>query len=320
MSLNLVRRQVKNAPLTATDHDSNLDKLETAIEAIVPTPGTDLTYDPATRQLSSSTGADTILPVATTSAAGLLSAADKTKLDQVVPDRAMTVLVTVRNATGAAIAKGTPVYVLGSNGTTVSIAPADASVEATAAGTLGLTQDAIPSNSTGYVVAVGELGGLNTSALTEGALVWLSETTGALTTTRPTQPAHGVVIGYCVKQGAGTSGIIYCKVDNGLELDELHDVLITGVATGLEVLRRGVDGLWRNATLTAADVGAISPYVHTQSTPSTTWTINHNLGFRPSVELLDSGSQEIDADVSHPSVNQTVVTLKSATAGLARLI
>ena len=60
-------------------------------------------------------------------------------------------------------------------------------------------------------------------------------------------------------------------------------------------------------------------YLHTQSTPSTTWTINHNLGFRPTVELLDAGSQEIDGDVAHPSINQTIVTLNPATAGLARL-
>ena len=60
-------------------------------------------------------------------------------------------------------------------------------------------------------------------------------------------------------------------------------------------------------------------YVFTQSTPSTTWTINHNLGFRPTVELLDAGSQEIDGEVAHPSVNQTIVTLNPATAGLARL-
>jgi hypothetical protein len=61
-------------------------------------------------------------------------------------------------------------------------------------------------------------------------------------------------------------------------------------------------------------------YVYQQLTPATTWTINHNLGYRPSVELLDSGSQEIDGAVSHPTVNQTVVTLSPATAGLARLI
>jgi hypothetical protein len=38
------------------------------------------------------------------------------------------------------------------------------------------------------------------------------------------------------------------------------------------------------------------------------------------VELLDSGSQEIDGDIAHPTTNQTVVTLNPATAGLARLI
>ena len=66
--------------------------------------------------------------------------------------------------------------------------------------------------------------------------------------------------------------------------------------------------------------GAGAAYIHTQASPATTWTINHNLGYRPSVELLDSGSQEIDGDISHPTVNQTVVTLNPATAGLARLI
>ena len=78
--------------------------------------------------------------------------------------------------------------------------------------------------------------------------------------------------------------------------------------------------------VTATTVGPQGPkgeagagYNHQQTTASTTWTINHNLGFRPSVELLDSGSQVIEGDVSHPSINQTVVTLNLATAGLARL-
>lgn len=60
-------------------------------------------------------------------------------------------------------------------------------------------------------------------------------------------------------------------------------------------------------------------YVFTQSAPASVWVINHNFGFRPSVELLDAGSQEIDGDIAHPSVNQTVVTLQPASAGFARL-
>lgn len=60
--------------------------------------------------------------------------------------------------------------------------------------------------------------------------------------------------------------------------------------------------------------------VYQQAAPATVWTINHNLGYRPSVELLDAGSQEIDGDIAHPSINQTIVTLNPASAGLARLI
>lgn len=57
----------------------------------------------------------------------------------------------------------------------------------------------------------------------------------------------------------------------------------------------------------------------TQAVPSLTWTINHNLGYYPSVELFSVGGLEIDADVQHVSVNQTVVTFLIATAGSARL-
>lgn len=79
------------------------------------------------------------------------------------------------------------------------------------------------------------------------------------------------------------------------------------------------------STVTAITQGPQGPsgaaaFVYQQTAPATTWTINHNLGYKPSVELLDSGSQEIDGDVSHPSDNQTVVTLNPASAGLARLI
>lgn len=72
MTLDLVRRSTKGSPLTAVDHDGNLDKIEQAIEGIEPTPGTDLGYTPSTRLLSSSTGQDVTLPLAGTDA-GLLA-------------------------------------------------------------------------------------------------------------------------------------------------------------------------------------------------------------------------------------------------------
>lgn len=219
-------------------------------------PATNLSYDPATGLLSSSTGADVTLTLADATNPGLLSAAGFSKLASITVDRATLTVATVRNATGSPIAKGTPVYVTGSSGLLKTVAPADASLEATAANTFGVTFEAIGSNANGLVVTEGELSGIATGSLTEGALVFLSETTGGLTSTRPTQPAHGVVIGFCVKQAAGTAGILYVKVDNGLEINELHDVLITSPATG-QVIRRASDGLWKNAQLAAADLSGL---------------------------------------------------------------
>jgi len=76
-------------------------------------------------------------------------------------------------------------------------------------------------------------------------------------------------------------------------------------------------------TVIATTAGPQGPagagYLHQQTSSSTTWTINHNLGFRPAVELFDSGSQEIEGDVSHPSTNQAIITVNPATTGSARL-
>jgi hypothetical protein len=246
-------------PLTGTESlyavQSGNSRKTTAQAVANLAPGTNLSYTAGTRTLASSTGDDVVLPEATTSAAGLESAADKTKLDSITVDTATVVRKYVRNNSGVPIPKGAAVYQTGSSGTTLTVALADASAEATAAQTLGLAQEAIAHNSNGYIVAVGLLDGISTATLTEGQIVWLSETAGEGTTTRPTQPAHGVVLGYCVKQSAGTAGILYVKVDNGLELEELHDVLISGAATD-QALVRASDGLWKNRTIYSSSTPA----------------------------------------------------------------
>jgi hypothetical protein len=96
-----------------------------------------------------------------------------------------------------------------------------------------------------------------------------------------------------------------------MALGDLSDVDLTAPAAG-EVLK--YDG---SQWVDGQDEG--SSFVFTQSSPASTWTINHNLGFKPSVELFDSGSQEIDGHVVHTSTNQVVVSLTKAIAGFARL-
>lgn len=94
-------------------------------------------------------------------------------------------------------------------------------------------------------------------------------------------------------------------------LNDLNDVEITSPTAG-EVLQ--YDGSkWIDAT------AANAAFVFTQATPATVWTINHNLGYRPAVELFDQGGNEFDADIVHVSDNQAVVYLNIAAAGTARL-
>lgn len=207
MALALIRRLIKGTPLTASEHDGNLNVLEAAIAACY--------------QQGAAVPSD----------------------------------VECRNNSGVGLTAGAPVYITSSSGTKPTVALADASSESTAARSLGLVIATVGNNADCVVRTHGILTGVNTATLTEGQAVWLSETTGQLTSTRPTQPAHGVFFGFCVKQAAGTAGILYVSVINGLELNELHDVLIDAATEG-QVLRRAADGLWKNHTLTPAEIGA----------------------------------------------------------------
>lgn len=61
-------------------------------------------------------------------------------------------------------------------------------------------------------------------------------------------------------------------------------------------------------------------YTHYQDSSSTTWTINHALGYNPIVRVF-IGTQEVQPQsITHPSVNQTVITFATPQVGYARLI
>lgn len=59
-------------------------------------------------------------------------------------------------------------------------------------------------------------------------------------------------------------------------------------------------------------------YQHYQAAPLYAWTVNHNLGFRPQVEVFTVGWVEIEAQVVNTSDNQTVIYFNVAQAGFAR--
>lgn len=58
-------------------------------------------------------------------------------------------------------------------------------------------------------------------------------------------------------------------------------------------------------------------FVHTQVTPSATWTINHNLGKFPAVEVVDSASNVVIGEVRYNNANTVTITFVAAFAGKA---
>lgn len=72
--------------------------------------------------------------------------------------------------------------------------------------------------------------------------------------------------------------------------------------------------------LAAGMVGSVASYIFTQVAPSEQWTINHNLGFRPIVMLLNSGGMEIDGEIVHLSENVVTASFGVPVAGMARCL
>ena len=128
------------------------------------------------------------------------------------------VYVTVRNATGALLPKGSIVYTSGGNGTHTQVTKALATSDATSARVLGWLSDDIANNADGLCMVEGYLDGVDTQGVTEGAQLYLSGTTaGAFQVTKPVAPIHLVYVGVCVKASSG-NGRVYVKVQNGYEL------------------------------------------------------------------------------------------------------
>ena len=166
-----------------------------------------------------------------------------------ISGQAGTLVREVRNTTGATLTKGTIVYISGATGNKPTVSKAIATGDSTSAQTFGMCQANIANNSNGYVVCVGDLAGLDTSAFTEGNQLYLSSTTaGTYTTTKQLAPAHLVYIGI-VTRAHPTLGQIEVNIQNGYELYELHDVSITSESDNQGLFYEASTDLWKNKSI-----------------------------------------------------------------------
>jgi hypothetical protein len=60
-------------------------------------------------------------------------------------------------------------------------------------------------------------------------------------------------------------------------------------------------------------------FVHEQQFDSDTWSITHNLGYRPAVSIQDYAKNGIEGDVDHIDVNSMVINFNYGLSGYAYL-
>lgn len=156
----------------------------------------------------------------------------------------------VRNSTGATLTKGTAVYISGATGQNPTVSKALATGDATSAQTLGLMTADLANNSNGYVTVIGLITNINTSAYTDGQQLYLSGVTaGTLTATKPHAPTHLVYVAV-VEHAHPTQGKLFVKVQNGYELDEIHNVSAQSPTNGQTIIYNETTSLWEKANLT----------------------------------------------------------------------
>lgn len=223
-----------------------------------------------------------------------------------------------------AINKGQAVYAIPTqDGTNILVGLASNNSEATSSKTMGLLNATVSTNGFADVITEGLLSGLNTSTATVGNPVWLG-TNGNLIyglAAKPYAPAHLVFIGIVTRVNAN-NGEIFVKVQNGFELDELHDVDLK-TTTPINGHLLGFNGtLWVNKTIagwlgytpqdaataiTTSNIGSQSVNYANSAAVATNADYANAAGYAENAGTLDGYDSSYFAVASHTHIISPVV-------------
>lgn len=221
----------------------------------------------------------------------------------------------VHNADSVTITKGQAVYLFGASGNKASVKLANNTSDATSAKTLGLAAENITSGQNGFVIVQGVLDGLNTGSYNAGDTLYLGATAGSLTATKPYAPNHLVYIGVVEKANNG-NGQIYVRVQNGYELNEIHDVdLITTPPANNDFLvyTTGVNNLWKNKSLGTVLGGTTSQYLRGDGSLATFPTIPTGTVTSVSATVPSPASPALSVNVSNATTTPAIAITANGT-------
>lgn len=180
-----------------------------------------------------------------------------------------TLLAYVTNAEAITITKGQPVYAFGGTGDRLKVKLAYNTTDATSAQTVGLVlSSSIAANQKGLIILNGQLDGLSilpTSTYADGDPIYLGATAGTITNVKPSAPNHLVYLGFVTTASPGSAGRMYVRVQNGYELNEIHDVSISSPTNNQVLVYNSSSGLWQNASVPASTSTMIQNNVLAQS-------------------------------------------------------
>ena len=214
-------------------------------------------YQPFGTYVTSVTGT---APITSSGTTAITVGIDQTAITANSATNAEVIRTYVKNTSGSAMTKGQAVYVNGATGTNVTIQLATATSEVGSSKTLGLLAQDLANNAFGYVIESGFLGTIDTSAATAGASVWLGDTPGSrVYNAPPAEPSHSVFLGIVARSNLN-NGEILVQVQNGYELNELHDVSAASPSDGDIIQYKTSSSLWTKASIANA---GIASSVHT---------------------------------------------------------
>ena len=184
-------------------------------------------------------------------------------------------VVRVVNGTGGNLLESQyrVVKIIGAQGQRLQVGLAQANNDANSTDTIGIVTENINNNQEGFITRGGLVNEINTTGSLQGEtwndgdILYLSPTIpGVLTNIKPIAPQHTVIVGFVV-YAHNNHGKIFVKVDNGYELDELHNVRITNPNDGDSLIYSGSSNIWVNKKI---------PYITGGSYNFTADTLNLN--------------------------------------------
>lgn len=107
------------------------------------------------------------------------------------------------------------------------------------------------------------------------------------------------------------------------EVLEVHDPGVAGPPNVLSVgtVTTGTAAVTITGTAPSQTLNFVLPagsaYTHNQSASASTWTVTHNLGFFPSVNVVDNGGNMVIGDVLYITENQVSISFSASFGGKA---